>query len=83
MYLEAHITGKEKLNSLEIPRNLLKDDSKIYTVNSDSVLVLEVVQLAYKTRTDVIIQGVEDEEWVLMRSIPGAYDGMKVAVKQQ
>lgn len=83
MYLEAHINGKEKMNALEIPRNLLKDDSKIYTVSPDSVLVLEEIQVAHKTRKNVIIQGVEDNTWVLSKAIPGAYDGMKVAVKQQ
>ncbi len=82
MYLEAHIAGQEKMNAFEISRNLLIDGSKMYVVNNDSVLGLLDVNVVHKTRTNVIVQGVENKTWVLSKPIPGAYVGMKVSVKQ-
>ncbi len=81
MYLEANIFGQEKLNALEIPRNLLVDGSNIYVVNSDSILTLASVEVAHKSRTSVIVHGIKNSTWVLAKPIPGAYAGMKVTVE--
>ena len=69
------------MNALEIPRNLLMDGSEIYVVNSDSILTLKHVEVAHKSRTSVVVHGVENSTWVLAKPIPGAYAGMKVNVK--
>ena len=81
MYLEANVSGKEKLDALEIPRNLLIGGTDIYVVNSDSALALAHVEVVHKSRSTIIIQGVENSTWVLAKPIPGAYAGMKVNVK--
>tara|TARA_R110002050_G_scaffold149463_1_gene275987 strand:+ start:4820 stop:5938 length:1119 start_codon:yes stop_codon:yes gene_type:complete len=81
MYLEANISGKDEMNALEIPRNLLMDDTEIYVVGTDSVLTLAQVNVMHKSRSNVVIQGVENGTWVLAKPIPGAYAGMKVNVK--
>ena len=83
MYLEASITGEGRMDALEVKRNLLIDNTKLYTVNQDSVLVLSTVNVVHKTRSTIVVQGVEENAWLLVKPIPGAYQGMKVSVKPQ
>ena len=82
MYLEANIAGQEKMNALEMSRNLLIDGNQIYVVKPDSILSLEYVSVVHKSRESVIIQGIDSGTWILEKPIPGAYVGMKVTVKQ-
>jgi len=83
MYLEADIVGKAKVNAIEVARNLLIDSNKVYGVNSDSILFLGNVNVVHKSRSKVIVQGIDDGTWLLTKPIPGAYPGMKVMVKPQ
>jgi multidrug efflux pump subunit AcrA (membrane-fusion protein) len=83
MYLEASITGEGRIDAIEVKRNLLIDNTNLYTVNEDSVLVLSTINVVHKSRSTVVVQGVEENSWVLLKAIPGAYPGMKVSVKPQ
>lgn len=83
MYLEATITGKGRVDAMEVPRNLLIDNSKLYGVDADSNLYLEPVSVVHKTRNTVVVQGFKQGAWILVKPIPGAYSGMKVTVKPQ
>jgi len=83
MYLEADIVGKARVGAIEVSRNLLIDNEKLYGVNSDSVLFLSNVNVVHKSRSTVIVQGIADGSWLLAKPIPGAYPGMKVMVKPQ
>lgn len=83
MYLEANITGQEKINAIELSRYLLMDNNKLYIVSRDSSLILTEIRVIHKSRDSIIVQGINDDEWILSRPIPGAYVGMKVAVKKQ
>lgn len=83
MYLEADIVGKARVDAIEVPRNLLIDNDKLYGVDSDSILFLGNVNVVHKSRSKVIVQGVENGSWLLAKPIPGAYPGMKVMVKPQ
>lgn len=83
MYLEADIVGKARAHAIEVPRSLLIDDEKLYSVDADSILFLDQVNVVHKTRSTIIVQGIDDGSWLLVRPIPGAYPGMKVTVKPQ
>ena len=83
MFLEADIVGKARVDAIEVPRNLLIDNNKLYGVDSDSILFLANVNVVHKSRSKVIVQGIENGSWLLTRPIPGAYPGMKVMVKPQ
>ena len=83
MYLEANITGEGRIDALEVDRNLLVDNTKLYVVNLDSSLTLTDVNVVHKTRSTVVVKGVEEDVWLLMKPIPGAYPGMRVSVKPQ
>lgn len=83
MYLEARVSGEEKMNAIEIQRNLLVDGNKVYEVLTDSTLALRPVNVVHKSREDVIVQGVENGVMILSKAIPGAYPGMKVNIQKQ
>lgn len=83
MYLEANITGNGRIDAIEVARNLLIDNNKLYVVNQDSSLVLSTVSVVHKTRSTIVVQGVEENVWLLTKAIPGAYPGMRVSVKPQ
>lgn len=83
MYLEATISGQEKLNAIEIPRNLLIDEHQIYVIQNDSQIVLKNIDVVHKSRKNVIVQGVQNGELMITRPIPGAYSGMTVSIKTQ
>jgi multidrug efflux pump subunit AcrA (membrane-fusion protein) len=83
MYLLAKIAGQEKLNALEVARNLLIDENKIYTTTPDSSLQLTPINIIHKSQNTVVVQGIKDGENILSRPIPGAYTGMKVVLKTQ
>ena len=83
MYLEADIVGKARVDAIEISRNLLIDNDQLYGVDKDSVLFLGNVNVVHKSRSKVIVQGIDDGSWLLAKPIPGAYPGMKVMVKPQ
>lgn len=77
MYLEANVQAREEQNAIEIPRKLLVDESKLF-VFQDSVLKLQEVNPVYFTQNTVVIRGLEDGIFILEKSVPGAYDGMRV-----
>lgn len=83
MYLEANITGEGRIDAIEVARNLLIDNNKLYVVDQDSILLLSTVSVVHKTRSTIVVQGVEENAWLLIKAIPGAYPGMKVSVKIQ
>ncbi len=79
MYLEAVIEGKEKQNAFEINRSLLVDESKVYIVK-DSVLHLIQVNPLHFNQKSVIVEGLKDGDTIITKTVPGAYDGMQVAI---
>jgi len=83
MYLEANIKGKGRVNAIEVARNLLIDNDKLYVIDQDSTLVLKPVNVVHKTRSTIVVQGVDENAWLLTKPISGAYQGMKVSVKPQ
>jgi membrane fusion protein (multidrug efflux system) len=83
MYLEADIVGKARVDAIEVSRNLLIDNDKLYGVDLNSILFLDNVNVVHKSRSKVIVQGIDDGSWLLTKPIPGAYPGMKVMVKPQ
>lgn len=79
MFLEAHIPGKEVINSFEVNRRLLVNESALYVV-SDSILKLVPVEILHKTQNTAIVNGLSNEDQLITKMIPGAYEGMKVSI---
>lgn len=79
MYLEVMLTAKEIENALEIQRNLLQTDDKVYVVK-DSVLDLVTINPIHFSEKKIIIQGLKNGDLLVSKNIPEAYAGMKVKI---
>ena len=82
LYLEAIIQAKEEENAYQIDRSLLIDESEVFAVR-DSLLKRVPVKPVYFNTKQVIVKGLENGEMLLSKSIPGAYEGMKVKPYQE
>ena len=81
MYLEAYLNARSEENAIEISRKFLIDNSQLFVVR-DSVLDLIEVNPVYFSAEKVVLKGIEDGTLLLSKTVPGAYDGMKVKIYQ-
>jgi len=77
MYLEALLDAKNEKNTFEMSRKLLVDNKKVFQL-VDSTLVLTEVEPVHFSEKTVVVRGLEDGTEILERTLPGAYDGMRV-----
>jgi membrane fusion protein (multidrug efflux system) len=77
MYLEANIVARSEVDAIEIPRNLLINESQIFVVEGDQ-LKLKSVSAVYFTDKTAIIKGLASGTAMLSRPVPGAYEGMLI-----
>lgn len=79
MYLEANLNAQKESNAIEIDRNLLQPEDKLFVVR-DSILDLVDVKPVYFSDKTVVIKGVKDATIILKKNVPGAYAGMLVKI---
>ena len=77
MYLEATLNAKQEENTFEIPRKLLAENNSVYILDRDR-LVLKEIEPVHFTEKTAVIRGLNDGTEILIRTLPGAYDGMEV-----
>lgn len=77
MYLRGDVVARSASEAVRIPRDLLVDQTKVFTVQ-DSILRLHSVKVIKIEPETVIVQGVPNDTPLLAKPIPGAFDGMKV-----
>ena len=77
MYLRGDVVARSVGEAVRIPRDLLVDQTRVFTVQ-DSILRLHNVKVIKIEPETVILQGVPNETPLLAKPIPGAFDGMKV-----
>lgn len=82
MYLKAYLKSKVFENIVEIPRNLLVNQHQIYIVK-DSVLHLKEIQLIHQNENTLIVSGLNDNEVILIKPMPKAFEGMKVTTYKE
>jgi membrane fusion protein (multidrug efflux system) len=82
MFLEARLTAKSESESIEISRNLLVNNTMVYTVKNDSILSLVKVKPVYFGTEKVIVKGIQDDSQILVQTLPGAFDGMIVKINK-
>ncbi len=79
MYLEAQLDAKEEAEAIEIDRNLLLENNRIFVVR-DSVLDLIEVRPVYFTDKKVVVKEVPNGTTMMSKPLVGAYAGMAVKV---
>jgi len=81
MYLEANLNAKQETNAIEIDRNLLLENNKIFVVR-DTILDLIDVKPVYFSNKKVVLKEVPDGVTIITKPVVGAYAGMLVKVYQ-
>jgi membrane fusion protein, multidrug efflux system len=81
MYLEAQLEARKVEDAIEIPRELLVDQNKVFVVR-DETLVLVEVEPVYNSSEKVVIKGLQDGAYLINSPVPGAYSGMLVEISE-
>ncbi len=81
MYLEANLNAKQETNAIEIDRNLLLENDKIFVVR-DTILDLIDVKPVYFSEKKVVLKEVPEGITIITKPVVGAYAGMLVKVYQ-
>jgi membrane fusion protein (multidrug efflux system) len=82
LFMEANINATEIDNAIEIPRSVLFNENQVYTA-TDSILSQKTINPLFYKEKSVIVRGLTNGEKVVVKSIPGAYPGMKIKVGTQ
>jgi multidrug efflux pump subunit AcrA (membrane-fusion protein) len=82
MYLEASLNAKEETDAIEIDRNLLLENDKIFVVR-DSILDLIDVKPVYFSDKKVVLKEVPEGITIITKPVVGAYAGMLVKQYQE
>lgn len=77
MYLEANIAARSEKDAFEIPRNLLNNETELFAVEGDKLIIKKVTPV-YFTEKTAIVKGLSDGVKIVSRPLPGAYNGMLV-----
>jgi membrane fusion protein (multidrug efflux system) len=83
IFLEASVIAKSESESIEISRNLLVNNNKVYTVKNDSILSLVKIEPVYFGTGKVVIKGLQNDTKILVQTLPGAFDGMIVKINKR
>lgn len=79
MYLEADLVARSETNAFEIDRNLLFENDKIFAVTDSSLYLVQINPVFFNDET-VIVKGLKDGTKIISKSLPGAFEGMKVKI---
>ncbi len=79
MYLEANLNAGTVEDAIEIPRELLVDQDRVFVVQ-DSILKLVEVNPVYFSSEKVVVQGLENGTKLISAPVPGAFSGMPVKI---
>jgi membrane fusion protein (multidrug efflux system) len=83
MFMTGEINANIVANVIEVPRKLLLDDAKLYSVVGDSMLSLIPVQIAKISEQTVMLRAVPESTVLLNESFTTAYEGMKVKISKK
>jgi hypothetical protein len=78
-YLSGFIESTKIENAFEIPLKLIDVDGNVFTVKSNKLDQINVVQ-EFRSITTSIVSGIPDGTIILSDPISGAYKGMAVSV---
>ena len=79
MYLEASLDAKQETDAIEIDRNLLQKNDKIFIVR-DTILDIIDVKPVYFNDKSVVVKNIPNGTVIMTKPVVGAYTGMAVKV---
>ena len=79
LFVSAEIAGADRRSVYVMPRKALRNEDKVYVINSDSKLEIRTVTVLSTSEERVYVtSGVEPGDQVVTSTIPAAVDGMQV-----
>lgn len=82
-YVQVELKGKVLDNVVPIPRSALRDDERVFVVDSDGKLSTRRIEIAWRERGQVLVKkGLEEGDRVVLTPLPLATDGMAVEIAQ-
>ncbi|MCB0641940.1 MAG: hypothetical protein KDC44_09890 [Phaeodactylibacter sp.] len=82
MYLRGQISTPPIPNAIEIPRDLLVNNSELYEIIGDTLLELHEVEPVQIRENTAVVRAVHDGQLLLKNLFPNIYSGMKIKVKK-
>jgi multidrug efflux pump subunit AcrA (membrane-fusion protein) len=79
MFMQAKVAANKIIDAYEISRSSLVENSKVYVVQADT-LVLKAIKKEHVSQHTVVISGLKDSAEVLTKIPPSAFPGMKVSI---
>ncbi|PSR15308.1 MAG: HlyD family secretion protein [Bacteroidetes bacterium] len=80
MYLRGTVTARSVENAMRLPRELIVNQQAVYEVQQDSILRLLPIKLIKLEAQSAIVSGLPLGAALVNKTIPGAFEGMKVKV---
>ncbi|GGW95527.1 efflux RND transporter periplasmic adaptor subunit [Alteromonas halophila] len=78
-FVEASIQSEKRQQLFVLPRNVVRLDNTVLTVDDERTLKIKPVDIQRSSAENVYISsGLEEGDLVVMSAVPNPYDGMKV-----
>lgn len=78
MFVKARIAAGKIDNAFEIPRDIVVENSWVYSISDDSTLTKSTINAVRFLDKSVIVSGFPDGTKIVSRNIAGVFPGMKV-----
>ncbi len=76
-YVRLEITGKTIPNSVQLPREYLRDGNKVWLFGDDSTLAFREISIGFKNRDNVLVtSGISKEDRVITSDIATPVEGL-------
>lgn len=78
MFLNARLSAEPVKDAFSIPRRLLVDGNKVWTIEQDSFLKMEAIDPVRFTKDQAIVKGLSDNTMLVNQVLTGAFNHMQV-----
>ncbi len=79
MFVEGDLKGEILENVFLLPRNAIRENDTVWTVDDDNKLRIKPVTIIRRERMNILVRsGLSDGERLVLTSVAGAADGMKL-----
>ena len=84
MFVGVSLYGKEAQNVVVIPRNALRQGATVWVVTDENRLHIRSIQEVWGDEREIFVaQGLQDGERVVLSSLSGAVEGMKLRLIEE
>lgn len=79
-YVKAEIEGPEIAGAFPLPRRVLREDDRVWTVNAEDRLAFRTVEPVWESADEVLVRGLEPGDRVVLSRIGAPVAGMELRI---